>query len=209
MAWKVIDRNEPVIDSEAPPILSAALKEKIRSFFPRYETKRAVLLPALHIIQNALGHIGHQAMKEVAELLDLHPADVLDVISFYTHFFPHPKGQKTIVVCRSLTCELMGGKAVLEKLKSELRVEDHGTTADGKYTLMTEECLAACDYAPCMLVNERLHKNVRANGVGEILADQNNDRISGPRSSLLDPPGNEEPREELVGAGESSVTSDQ
>ncbi len=189
MAWKAIDRNQPVIDASAPTLLSEASRDKIRSFFPRYETKRAALLPALHIVQHEFGHVNYRAMKEVAELLEIHASEVMDVVSFYTHFFSHPKGKKTIVVCRSLSCELMGGRELLETLKEQLGVEERGTGADGKYTLMTEECLAACDHAPCMLINERMHKNVKCEDVSEILADQDNDKLSIPRSPLFDPPG--------------------
>ena len=189
MAWKVIDRISPVVDPQAPALLGEELKGKIRSFFPRYETKRAVLLPALHIVQHEFGHVGYQAMKEVAELLEIHPSDVMDVVSFYTHFSAHPKGNKTIVVCRSLSCELMGGKELLEALKDQLGVEEHSTTADGKYTLITEECLAACDHAPCMLINERMHKNLQCDDVSGILADADNHKLSLPRSELFDSPG--------------------
>lgn len=188
MSWKTFDRRQPVIDPGAEPLLDEATRAKIRSFFGRYETKRAVLLPALHIVQEKLGHLGYQAMKEVAELLEITPSDVLDVVTFYAHFFPHGKGRKVIVACRSLSCELMGGKQVLAALKQELGVGDHGTTADGAYTLMTEECLAACDHAPCMLINERMHKQVRSADVAKILADPNNTRIDVPRSTLFDPP---------------------
>jgi NADH-quinone oxidoreductase subunit E len=188
MAWKTLDRIQPVIDPNAAPLLSEALREKIRSFFRRYETRRAALLPALHIVQHAHGHVNYQAMKEVAELLEIHPSDVMDVVSFYTHFSSHPRGQKTILVCRSLSCELMGGKEVLETLKTQLGIEEHGTTADGRYTLMTEECLAACDHAPCMLVNERMHKSLKGEDVASILADSDNDNLAMPRSDLFDPP---------------------
>ncbi len=188
MAWKAVDRIQPVVDPDAAPLLSESLKEKIRSFFPRYETKRAVLLPALHIVQHQFGHVSYPVMKEVAELLEIHPSDVMDVVSFYTHFSSHPKGTKTIVVCRSLSCELLGGRELLDTLKEELGVEDHGTTADGKYTLMTEECLAACDHAPCMLINERMHHSVKCDDAPRILADADNDKLTIPRSDLFDSP---------------------
>lgn len=188
MAWKSLDRITPVVDPDAPPLLTEALKSKIRSFFPRYETKRAVLLPALHIVQHAFGHVNHQAMKELADLLEISPADVINVVSFYTHFSTHPKGKKTILLCRSLSCELMGAARLLDTLKAELGVEEHGTSQDGEYTLMTEECLAGCDFAPCMMVNERLHKNVNCDDVQNILADAENDKLSMPRSDLFDSP---------------------
>ena len=186
MAWVTINRNEPVVDPKAPPVLSEAVREKIRSFFDRYETKRAVLLPALHIVQDALGHVPWQAMVEIADLLEIHPSDVIDTISFYTHFWTHPKGEKVITVCRSISCEVMGGAAVLEELKKQLKIDEHETTKDGKYSLVTEECLAGCDNAPCLLINEKLHKRVKPQDVAKLLAEANNDRIAAPRSALFD-----------------------
>jgi NADH-quinone oxidoreductase subunit E len=188
MAWQAIDRRTTVIDEAAPPALSEAVREKIRSFFPRYETKRAALLPALHVVQDALGHVSYQAMKEVAEVLELPPSQVIDTLSFYTHFWDHAKGQKVIVLCRSLSCQIMGADAVLDALKSELKIDEHGTTTDGQYSLITEECLAACDHAPCLLVNEKLHKSVKADAVPKLLKDPKNAEIAFPRSTLFDKP---------------------
>jgi NADH-quinone oxidoreductase subunit E len=169
-------------------MLSEAVREKIRSFLPRYDQPRAALLPALHVTQDALGHIPWKAMVEIAELLGIHPSDVMDTISFYTHFWTHPKGDKVLTVCRSITCELMGGAAVIERIKEHLGIDEHGTTADGQYSLQTEECLAGCDHAPCMLINERLHKRIRPEDVAKILADPGNDRIDVRRSDLFDAP---------------------
>ena len=188
MAWQAIDRKEAVIDPQAAPVLNEAVREKIRSFLPRFETKRAALLPALHVVQDELGHVGYQAMKEVAEVLDIHPSEVLDTASFYTHFWTHPKGRKVIMVCRGLTCEIMGGAAVLEELKSRLGINEHETTPDGKYSLVTEEGLARCDHAPCLLINEKLHRCVKPEDVARILADADNDRITVERSDLFDAP---------------------
>ncbi len=188
MAWQAIDRRTPVFVGDADGVLSEAVREKIRSFFPRYETKRAALLPALHVVQNVLGHVSYKAMAEVAELLEIPPSAVLDTLSFYTHFWDHPKGKKVIVACRSLSCQLMGGEAVLASLKSELGVEEHGTSEDGAYSLLTEECLAQCDDAPCLLVNEKMHKRVRPEDVAKLLKDARNAEIGPTRSSLFDAP---------------------
>jgi len=198
MGWQTVDRRTPVVEKDAPPVLSEAVREKICSFFPRYETKRAVLLPALHVVQDAIGHISHQAMIEVAELLEIPPSSVLDTLSFYTHFWDHPKGGKVIVVCRSLTCHLMGADQVLARCKEELGIDEHGTTADGRYSLVTEECLAACDHAPCLLMNEKLHKRVKADGVPKLLKDAKNDALDMPRSDLFDAP-DESAADEAVG----------
>lgn len=188
MVWETIDRRTGVIEEGAEPVLTEAVREKIRSFFPRYETKRAALLPALHVVQDALGHVGLQAMKEIAELLDLPPSNVLDTMSFYTHFWEHARGRKVIVACRSLTCHLTGAEAVLRALKDELGIGEHETTADGEVSLMTEECLAACDHGPCLLINEKLHKRVKPEDVKRLLADPGNDRIQAKRSKLFDRP---------------------
>lgn len=187
VSWRTIDRTK-VAEADLGPGLNEALKEKIRSFFPRYPTRQAVLLPALHIAQNALGYCSLRAMQEIAELLEISPAQVMDVVSFYTHFWTHPRGKKTIVLCRSLTCELMGGKEVQEAIKQKLGIADHETTPDGQWSFMTEECLAACEHAPCMLINEKLHKCVKVADLDRILDDPNNDKLEMPRSNLFDAP---------------------
>ncbi|MHC4611623.1 MAG: NADH-quinone oxidoreductase subunit NuoE family protein [Planctomycetota bacterium] len=149
MAWKTIDRNQPAAESNDAPVLSEAVRDKIRSFFDRYETKRAALLPALQITQNALGHVSLGAMVEIAELLEIPPSAVFDTIGFYTHFWTHPKGKKVIVCCRSVSCAVMGGEGVLQAFKDELGIDEHQTTPDGKYSLVTEEAghRRAPDYA--------------------------------------------------------------
>ncbi len=212
MVWEVIDRTVPVVEEDAPPVLSEAVREKIRAFFARYETKRAVLLPALHVVQNTLGHISWQAMVEVAKLLELHPSDVIDTISFYTHFWTHHKGKKVITACRSISCEIMGAVVVLEEMKRQLGIEEHGTTPDGQYSLTTEECIAGCDFAPCLLINEKLHKRVRPADVTALLADPDNDRLEVPRSDLFDPPSDkgiaDDGRQHKGDDGEVGTTSD-
>ncbi len=188
MAWIPLDRNKPAFPTDAPPILTEAVREKIRFFFSRYATRRAVLLPALHVVQDALGHVSMQAMTEIAELLEIHPSEVMDTVSFYTHFWTHPKGKKVIVACRSISCEALGGQKVIDAVKQHLHVREHGTTADGTYSFMTEECLAGCDHAPCLLIGERMHKQVKPEDVPKLLADAGNDRIAAPRSDLFDAP---------------------
>lgn len=207
MAWKAINRRTALADAEGA-LLSEPVRDKIRSFFPRYETKRAALLPALHIVQDALGHVSHQAMIEIAEVLEIHPSDVLDTISFYTHFWTDPKGKKVITVCRSISCELMGGAAVLEELKAQLGIDEHGTSADGHYSLVTEECLAGCDHAPCLLINEKQHKRVRPQDVAKLLADESNDQIEVPRNALFDAPPAEASSAEADETGKADADND-
>lgn len=188
MAWKALDRQSPLVPKDAPPALGEAVRRKIAGLFARYPHKRAALLGALHIVQDALGHVPPQAQVEVAELLDLRPADVADTISFYTHYWTKPKGRKVIVVCRSISCEVMGANPLLEAIKDHLGIDEHETTPDGEFSLVTEECLALCEYAPAMLIGERIHANVRPEDVPRILSDPDCDKIDVPRSDLFDAP---------------------
>lgn len=186
MAWKAIDRQTDPIPEDAEPVLSTEARNKIRGFLNRYEDKRGALIPSLHVAQDTAGHLSLQVMKEVAEVLGINPSDVLDTASFYTHFWTHARGRKVIVVCRSITCQMAGGEAVLAAVKSHLGIDEHETTPDGTYSLITEECLAGCDHAPCMLIGERLHERVKPDDVPVILADADNDKIDVPRSYLYD-----------------------
>jgi NADH:ubiquinone oxidoreductase subunit E len=186
MAWKTINRNKPAADDGDTPQVSAALKEKIRGFFARYPSKRAALLPALHLVQETQGCISHRAMRDVAELLGIAASEVMDTASFYTHYWMKPRGHKVIVACRGLSCELMGVQDVNRAICDHLGIREHETTADGEYSFVTEECLGACECSPCLLINERLHKNVRPQDVPRILADPDNDKVEVERSGLYD-----------------------
>ena len=162
------------------------MENKIRTFFARYPSKRAALLPALHVVQETYGYISHRAMRDVAGLLEIAQADVLDTVSFYTHFWQEKKGAKVIVACRGLSCELMGAKEVNKAICDYLGIGEHETTPDGRYSFVTEECLGACEYAPCLLINEKLHKCVRPEDIPVLLEDPDNDRIEVERSILYD-----------------------
>lgn len=188
MAWPTIDRNQSAFPADSPPVLSEAVRDKIRSFFDRYPTRQAVLLPALHVAQDAVGCVNFQVMKEVAQVLGIAASQVMDAASFYNHFWPQQRGRKVIVLCRSLACEVMGGKKVAEAIQRELGIGEHATTADGAYSFVTEECLGACEHGPCMLINEKLHHCVTPEDVPGILKDANNDRLDVPRSTLYDAP---------------------
>jgi NADH-quinone oxidoreductase subunit E len=187
LSWNVIDRRH-VSEEELGPALSAASLEKIRGFFPRYPSKQAALLPALHIAQDEIGYCSLRAMRQIAELLEIAPAAVMDVVTFYTHFWTHPKGKKVLMLCRSIACQLMGADKLQAAIQERLGIGEHETTADGRYSFMTEECLAQCDHAPCLYINEKIHHCVRAEDLDRLLADPDNDKLTVPRSDLFDAP---------------------
>jgi NADH-quinone oxidoreductase subunit E len=136
------------------PILSEPLREKIRALFSRYPSKRAVTLPALHLIQEHLRCVPYQAMAEIAELLEITPAEVHDTMSFYGFFPQAPIGDVRVWICRSISCMQRGGVELLEHACHPLNIEPGETTADGKLTVEYAECLGICDHAPAALADD-------------------------------------------------------
>ena len=136
------------------PILSEPLRQKITALFPRYPSKRAVTLPALHMVQEHLRCVPDQAMAEIAELLEITPAEVHDTMSFYGFFPQAPIGDVRVWICRSLSCMLRGGDELLEHACKRLGIEPGETTGDGKLTVEYAECLGICDYAPAALADD-------------------------------------------------------
>jgi NADH-quinone oxidoreductase subunit E len=142
-------------------ILTDEMIAQIKAFFPRYPTRRAVTLPALHVVNEHLRCVPLQAVAEVAELLELAPAEVQDTLSFYGFFKQdEPHGKTRAWVCRSISCALRGGEEVLEHMCHRLGIQPGETTADGKLTLEYGECLGACEFAPCMLAGDQLHASL-------------------------------------------------
>jgi NADH-quinone oxidoreductase subunit E len=134
---------------------------QIKAFFPRYPTRQAVTLPALHVVDQHLRHVPIEAVVEIAQLLGLAPAHVQDTLSFYGLFRQDaPHGQRRAWVCRSISCALRGGEEVLAHMCRRLGIAPGQTTEDGKLTLEAAECLGACEFAPCMLAGTTLHKNL-------------------------------------------------
>src|SRR5947209_4543558 len=140
MAWIVENRRTAVVERQETPYLTDDLKIDIaNTYFPRYPTKRAVLLPTLHAVQHKYGWIPTQALEEIAAFLGLQPAEVLDTATFYEEYWLKPKGRYLLQVCRSLSCEICGSRQITEHLKQKLDIEEGETTPDGKFTLVELE----------------------------------------------------------------------
>src|ERR1700712_3078846 len=137
-----------------PAILSEPIREKIRAYIPRYPSKRAVTLPALHIVHEHFRCVPFQAMAEIAEILEITPAEVHDTMSFYGFFPQAPIGETRVWVCRSISCMLRGGDDLRELPCHKLGVEPGQTTPDGKLTVEFAECLGICDFAPAALADD-------------------------------------------------------
>jgi NADH-quinone oxidoreductase subunit E len=147
--------------------LTEDLRNQILAYLPRYPSKQAVTLPALHIVHDALRCVPLEAIREIAELLDLSSAEVHDTMSFYGFFRDarNPLGQTRVWVCRSLPCMLRGADELLAQMSAKLGVKSGGTTPDGKISLEFAECIGACEGAPCVLINDEHRLNVTADQV--------------------------------------------
>lgn len=135
-------------------LLSESIREEIRALIPRYPSKRAVTLPALHLVMERFRCVPYRAMAEIAEVLEITPAEVHDTMSFYGFFPQSPIGDVRLWVCRSISCMLRGGDELLEHACHKLGIEPGQTTPDGKLTVEFAECLGICDYAPAALADD-------------------------------------------------------
>jgi NADH-quinone oxidoreductase subunit E len=133
--------------------------------------RRSAVLPALYLVQYQDGYITPNAMRHVAELLQMTPADVEDVVSFYTMFYTKPVGRFVLQVCRTLSCALNGAERVTDELSAKLGIKPGETDASRTFTLMEVECLGACDRAPVVMVNDAWHECLRPEDAAKLVDD--------------------------------------
>lgn len=149
------------LPEEGPPFAytpeNRATLEAICARYPADQRKSAILA-ALYLAQHQQGYLTQHAMRHVAEAIGCTPAEVEDVVSFYTMFYTRPVGRFVIQVCRTLSCALMGAERVTEALAEAIGVRPGETDAAGEFTLLEVECLGACDRAPVVGVNDHWHE---------------------------------------------------
>ncbi|NLX06526.1 MAG: NAD(P)H-dependent oxidoreductase subunit E [Phycisphaerae bacterium] len=170
MGWKALNRREKQVGPGDGPVLTEGLRGRIAEFRRQYPTNQSALLPTLLAVQEEAGYVSERAVEEVAAALELAPATVMDTLSFYSHLWRGPKGRHVVMVCRGLSCEVCGGEDLLGELKRKLKIGEHETTADGRFTLITEECMGACEKAPYMLVDGDGYGPVRKDELDGILS---------------------------------------
>jgi len=142
---------------------------EVRRLQALYPDPRGALLPALHLAQEAFGHISLAVEEYVAGLFDLSPAHVHEVVTFYTLYLREPAGRHIVSVCHNLSCHLAGAPRIMEHLRTRLGVEVGETTDDGRVTLYSVECLCACERAPMMQVDDRYEFDLTPEKVDRIL----------------------------------------
>ncbi|MBD3163248.1 MAG: NADH-quinone oxidoreductase subunit NuoE [Candidatus Eisenbacteria bacterium] len=152
-----------------PIALTDEEEQRIERLFTRYPTRQAVILPMLWLIQEKIGWIPEEAIALVAERCEVPPSHVHSVVSFYTMYNRAPVGRYHLQVCTNLSCQLMGAESLLDCLRRKLGIELKETTEDRLFTLDEVECLAACEMAPMIQVNEEF--------VGPLNGEEDVDRL--------------------------------
>ena len=136
------------------------------------DQKRSAVLAALYLVQDQQGYLTANGMRHVAGILEMTPAQVEDVATYYVMFYKEPVGKHVLQVCRTLSCALLGAERVTEALSEKLGLTVGETDKSGLFTLLEFECLGACDRAPIVMVNnEHWHEKVKPEDVGKLVDD--------------------------------------
>jgi len=173
----------PRPDESGPPIggpdsypaeVTQRLAADAAAIIVRYPQARSALLPLLHLVQAEDGYLTTAGIAFCASQLDLSPAEVTAVATFYSMYRRNPTGEFLVGVCTNTLCAVMGGDAILEVLENELGVHAGQTTSDGMITLEHIECNAACDYAPVVMVNWEFFDNQTPTSATELVTSLRN-----------------------------------
>jgi NADH-quinone oxidoreductase E subunit len=161
-----------LLDDGPPFTFTPERRRTLDALLPKYppERKRSAVLAALYLVQEQQGYLTASGMRHVAEILDMSPAEVDDVASYYVMFYKEPVGKYVLQVCRTLSCALMGAERVTEALSEKLGIKVGETDPSGMFTLLEFECLGACDRAPVVMVNnEHWHECVKPDDAAKLV----------------------------------------
>jgi NADH:ubiquinone oxidoreductase subunit E len=159
------------VDAEYAPVFVGGRRAELDALLTHYPTKMAALLPALWMVQEDRGWVGDAAMAEIAAVLDLTPAYVKGVVTFYTMYHQHPVGTNFVQVCTTTPCNVCGAEDVVRAFLKHTGTGELGlTSADGKFTVIEVECLGACGFATPVMINDELIESVTPDQVPAIVA---------------------------------------
>jgi NADH-quinone oxidoreductase subunit E len=151
--------------------LSAESEKIVDELLKRYPTKRAVCLPLLHLCQRQHGWVSGDIVDYVATRLELATSEVQGVVTVYTMYHQHPVAPNVVWVCRTLSCELRGARELQRHMEQRFGCRAGETSTDGKFTLKTAECLAACGQAPMVQINDEFYENLTLAELDKIIAE--------------------------------------
>jgi NADH-quinone oxidoreductase subunit E len=143
---------------------------EIESEISHLPNRPSAAIDALKIVQTYRGWISDESLNAIAELIDMSAGELDGIATFYNLIYRQPVGEKVILYCDSVSCWLMDGDVVCEKIKQKLNIDYGETTADNKYTLLPVTCLGDCDHAPAMMVGDELHHDLTIDNIEEHLS---------------------------------------
>ena len=143
---------------------------EIESEVSHLPNRPSAAIDALKIVQSYRGWISDESLNAIAELIDMSAGELDGIATFYNLIYRQPVGEKVILYCDSVSCWLMDGDVVCEKIKQKLNIDYGETTADNKYTLLPVTCLGDCDHAPAMMVGDELHHDLTIDNIEEHLS---------------------------------------
>ena len=144
--------------------------DQLQAVIDEYKDTKGPLMRVMQHAQEIFGYLPIEVQNFIAEGLHVPMTEVYGVASFYSQFSMEPKGEHTISVCMGTACYVKGAKAVLERIKKELSVEDGKTTPDGRFTLLGTRCLGCCGLAPVMTIDGEVYGRLLADDIPDILA---------------------------------------
>jgi len=145
------------------------MESEIRKILARYPDKDAALLPVLWLCQERWGWISPGIMRAIGECLELSPAYIEGVVSFYTMYQRRPPGRYLLQVCTTLSCQLCGTSGLVDHLRKKLDIDFGETSSDGAFTLIDVQCLGACGEAPVIQINDDYYSNLTVDQLDGIL----------------------------------------
>jgi len=149
--------------------LSQAEIAEIEAEITHLPDRKSAAIDALKIVQSHRGWISDESLCAIAKLVDLSITELDGIATFYNLIYREPVGEKVILYCDSVSCWIMDGDKICNKIKSHLGIDYGETTKDSKYTLLPVTCLGDCDHAPAMMVGDELHHDLTIEKIEEIL----------------------------------------
>lgn len=131
--------------------------------------KKAAVIEALKIVQQHRGWVSDESVEAIASYLDISPAEVESVATFYNLIFRKPVGRHVILLCDSISCYVMGYPKLYEALQQKLNIKFGETTGDKRFTLLPNVCLGCCDHAPALMIDDDLYKDIKIEELEDVL----------------------------------------
>jgi NADH-quinone oxidoreductase subunit E len=148
-----------------------SLNPQADTVIAKYPQKRSAVMPLLHLIQERDRHVSKEAIEWVAGKLSLQPINVLEIVTFYPSFKQKSMGKIHLRVCKTLSCMMAGAEETGKAICGRLNCKMGETREDGEVSIEWVECLACCDKAPVVMVNDKLHMGITVDKVDKLIAE--------------------------------------